>query len=124
MTQPKHTATTPPHSEGSGSAQSSDQEESSFVEPPFTVDQIVWVKVKGHTIWPGTVSSLPSISDFHRLKKFRLIARDPATHVSSSITTPVRKCPSVASMTSFKHTRNGSRNPSSWARRIERLLKH
>lgn len=59
MTQPKHMVTeSPPHSEGSDSAQGSNQEESSHSEPPFVVDQIVWVKVKGHTIWPGTVSLL------------------------------------------------------------------
>ncbi len=41
------------------SEESSEAEQSSSVEikiPEFSLHQVVWVKVKGHTIWPGTVS--------------------------------------------------------------------
>jgi len=70
-----------------------DSSDQSFEQkvPLFGLHQIVWVKVKGHPYWPGTVSITSAFANnFRSLSSQTMkLSRDPNTSVIFSIATHI-----------------------------------
>lgn len=81
---------------------------------PFQVGQMVWIKMKGHAIWPGRVSaSSPLMTAVARYLRLLLMSCDPDTHATTSTMRTFPTYPSRGSSTLSRTTQNLLR--SAWA---------